>query len=94
MPENRSIANSPAQAVVFLETVAAIVEKSPVAYSGSAAEDLAAHIRDMAAAVNTEAHVNPAELDTTRQYAALDWHNEAIAVLFAADTAPPSSSRN
>ncbi|AFR31297.1 hypothetical protein ARUE_232p00890 (plasmid) [Arthrobacter sp. Rue61a] len=88
MTENRSIANSPAQAVVFLETLAAIVEKSPVAYSASAAEELAAHIRGMAEAVNAEAHVNPAVLDTTRQYAALDWHTEAIAVLFAAEHRP------
>ena len=69
MTEKRSIANSPAQAVVFLET-------------------LAAHIRGMAEAVTTEARVNPAELDTTRQYAALDWHNEAIAVMFAAEHRP------
>ncbi|MCD4850726.1 hypothetical protein ACX800_23080 [Paenarthrobacter nitroguajacolicus] len=88
MTENRAIANSPAQAVVFLETLAAIVEKSPVAYSTDGAEDLAAHIRGMAAAVTTEANVNPGELTTTRQYAALDWHNEAVAVLFAAEHRP------
>ncbi len=88
MTEKRSIANSPAQAVVFLETLAAIVEKSPVAYGTDSAADLAAHIRGMAEAVTTEARVNPAELDTTRQYAALDWHNEAVAVLFAAENRP------
>jgi len=88
MTEKRSIANSPAQAVVFLETLAAIVEKSPVAYSTDSAADLAAHIRGMGEAVTTEARVNPAELDTTRQYAALDWHNEAVAVLFAAENRP------
>ncbi|WP_454812717.1 hypothetical protein [Paenarthrobacter nitroguajacolicus] len=88
MTENRSIANSPAQAVVFLETLAAIVEKSPVAYSTDGAADLAAHLRGMAEAVNTEAHVNPAELENVRQYSALDWHNEAIAVLFAAEHRP------
>ncbi|WP_416405492.1 hypothetical protein [Arthrobacter sp. LFS091] len=88
MTETRSIAQTPAQAAVFLETLAAIVEKSPVAYSTDSAGDLAAHIRGMAEAVTTEAHVKPAELDTTRQYAALDWHNEAIAVLFAAEHRP------
>jgi hypothetical protein len=88
MAENPIIANSPAQAVVFLETLAAIVEKSPVAYSADSAADLAAHIRGMAEAVTAEAHVNPGELTTTRQYAALDWHNEAVAVLFAAEHRP------
>lgn len=88
MTENRTIANSPAQAVVFLETLASIVEKSPVAYSASAAEELSAHIRGMAEAVNAEAHVNPAVLETTRQYAALDWHTETISVLFAAEHRP------
>jgi len=88
MTETRSIAQTPAQAVVFLETLAAIVEKFPVAYSTDSAEDLAAHIRGMAEAVTTGARVNPAELNTTRQYAALDWHNEAIAVLFAAEHRP------
>ncbi|GLU61596.1 hypothetical protein [Paenarthrobacter ureafaciens] len=82
---NRRIAQTPAQAVVFLKTLAGLVEKSPVAYSADAAADLAAHIRGMAEAVTTEAHVHPAELNTTRQYAALDWHNEAVAVLFAAE---------
>jgi len=82
---NRIIEQTPAQAVVFLETLAGLVEKSPVAYSADAAGDLAAHIRGMAEAVSLEAHVNPAELNTTRQYAALDWHNESIAVLFAAE---------
>ncbi|WGM22961.1 hypothetical protein QEH68_22120 (plasmid) [Paenarthrobacter sp. OM7] len=88
MTENRTITNSPAQAVVFLETLAAIAEISPVAYSTDGAETLAAHIRGMAEAVNTEAHVNPSILETTRQYAALDWHCEAIAVLFAAEHRP------
>jgi hypothetical protein len=39
-------------------------------------------------AFTTTAHVNPAELETTRQYAALDWNNEAVAVLFAAEHRP------
>ncbi|WP_311215439.1 MULTISPECIES: hypothetical protein [unclassified Arthrobacter] len=42
----------------------------------------------MAAAVTTEADLNPGELTITRQYAALDWHNEAVAVLFAAEHRP------
>lgn len=71
--------------MVFIETLAGLVEQSPVAYSADAAADLAAHIRGMAEAVTTAAHVNPSELNTTRQYAALDWHNEAAAVLFAAE---------
>ena len=85
MTETRRTAQSPAQAVVFLETLAGLVEQSPVAYSADAAADLAAHIRGMAEAVTTEAHVNITELNTTRQYAALDWYNEAAAVLFAAE---------
>ena len=85
MTETPRIAQTPAQAVVFLETLAGIVEKSPVTYSTTAAADLAAHLRGMADAVTTDAHVNPAELATTRQYAALDWQNETIAVLFAAE---------
>ncbi|MFE4080443.1 hypothetical protein [Paenarthrobacter sp. YIM B13468] len=88
MTGNRSIAQTPAQAVVFLETLAGLVEKSPVAYSTDSAADLAAHIRGMAKAINTEANVNPGELTTTRQYAALEWHNEAVAVLFAAEHRP------
>ena len=88
MTEPRTISQTPAQAVVFLETLAAIVEKSPVTYSADSAADLAAHLRGMAEAVTSEAHVNPAELNTTRQYAALDWHNEAVAVLFAAEHRP------
>ncbi|WP_353748067.1 MULTISPECIES: hypothetical protein [unclassified Paenarthrobacter] len=85
MTETRRTAQSPAQAVVFLEALAGLVEQSPVAYSVDAAADLTAHIRGMAEAVTTEAHVNTTELSTTRQYAALDWHNEAAAVLFAAE---------
>ncbi|UOD83372.1 hypothetical protein [Paenarthrobacter ureafaciens] len=85
MTETRSIAQTPVQAVVFLETLAALTEKSPVAYSATAAADLAAHIRGMARAVTAEAHVEAGVLDITRQYAALDWHNEAVAVLFAAE---------
>lgn len=82
---NRRIEQTPAQAVVFLEALAGLVEQSPVAYSAAAAADLAAHIRGMAEAVTTEAHVNPAVLNNTRQYAALDWRNEALAVLFSAE---------
>ena len=80
------IAETPAQAVVFLEELAKLVEKSPVTYSPDAAADLAAHIRGMAEAV--EANVSPATLATTRDYAALDWHNEIKAVLFAAEHRP------
>lgn len=83
MTESNKITESTAQTVVFLETLAELVEKSPVTYSSDAAKDLAAHIRGMADVVNIEARVNPAVLETTRQYGALDWHNEIIAVLFA-----------
>lgn len=85
MTEARSIAQTPAQAVVFLETLAALAEKSPVAYSAEAAQDLAAHIRGMAQAITAEAHIDPGILNITRQYAALDWRNETTAVLFAAE---------
>lgn len=85
MTENSSIAQTPAQAVIFLEILAGLVEKSPVAYSTDSAADLAAHIRGMAEAITTEANVNPGELTVTRQYAARDWRNEAVAVLFAAE---------
>lgn len=85
MTGTHRIAQTSAQAVVFLESLAAIVQKSPVAYSAQAADDLAAHIRGMAEAVSTDARLSPAELATTRQYAALDWHNESVAVLFAAE---------
>lgn len=88
MAETRRIAQTPVQAVVFLETLAGLVEKSPMAYSADAAADIAGHLRGMAEAVTIGAHVNPAELDTTRQYAALDWHNEVVAVLFAAEHRP------
>lgn len=83
MTDSNKISESTAQAVVFLETLAGLVEKSPVTYSPEAAKDLAAHIRGMAEVVSTEARVNPGALETTRQYAALDWHNEIVAVLFA-----------
>lgn len=85
MTTGNEISENTAQTVVFLETLASIVQKSPVAYSTDAAADLAAHIRGMAEAVATEARVDPALIVTTRQYAALDWHNEIVAVLFAAD---------
>jgi hypothetical protein len=61
-----------AQTVVFLETMAALVQKSPVTYSPEAATDLAAHIRSMADAVTTDDRVEPAILDTARQCTALD----------------------
>jgi len=80
-----AIPETPAQAVVFLEELAKIVQKSPVAYSTAAAGDLAAQIHGMAEAVTTEARIDPATLTTTRQYAALDWHNEIKVVLFAAE---------
>ncbi|MCF3140825.1 hypothetical protein LRQ04_16335 [Paenarthrobacter sp. AR 02] len=88
MTETRSIAQTLAQAVVFLGTLAAMAETSPVAYSATAAADLAAHIRGMAHAVTAEAHIEAGVLDITRQYAALDWHNERVAVLFAAEHRP------
>jgi hypothetical protein len=72
-----------AQAVVFLEALANIVEKSPVTYSTEAAAELAASIRSMANEVTTDARVDPNLLDVTRQYATLDWHNEIAAVLIA-----------
>jgi hypothetical protein len=72
-----------AQTVVFLEELARIVEKSPATYSTAAAADLAENIRAMADAVTTEAHVDPALLDNTRKYAALDWQGEIAAVLIA-----------
>ncbi|ACL42446.1 hypothetical protein Achl_4495 (plasmid) [Pseudarthrobacter chlorophenolicus A6] len=84
---NRTTENT-AQTVVFLETLATLVEKSPESYSADASKDLAAHIRGMAEAVATDARVDPALLDTTRQYAALDWHNELVAVLFAPQHRP------
>lgn len=83
MTENGRITENTAQTVVFLETLAALVEKSPVAYSAAAAKDLAAHILGMAEAVTNDARVEPGLLDVTRQYAALDWHNELVAVLFS-----------
>lgn len=85
MTNGNSISENTAQTVVFLETLARIVQKSPVAYSPDAAANLAAHIRGMAEAVTKDARVDPALLVTTRQYAALDWHNELVAVLFTAD---------
>ena len=88
MNETNRITENTAQTVVFLETLAALVEKSPESYSAAASKDLAGHIRAMAEAVTADAHVNPALLDTTRQYAALDWHNELVAVLFAPEHRP------
>jgi len=83
-----AVPETPAQAAVFLEELAKIVQKSSVAYSADAAADLAAHIRGMAEAVTTEARVDPARLSTTRQYAALDWYNEIKAVVYAAEHRP------
>jgi hypothetical protein len=83
-----AISETPAQAIVFLEELAKLVEKSPVTYSAGAAQDLAAHIRAMADAVNVDARVNPGVLETTRQYAALDWHSELKAVVFAKEHRP------
>ena len=88
MTHSNRIPENTAQTVVFLETLAACVEKSPVTYSADAAKDLAAHIRGMADAVTTDARVDPAVLDATRQYAALDWRIELVAVLFAAEHRP------
>jgi hypothetical protein len=72
-----------AQAVVFLEALARIVEKSPDTYSADASLELAASIRSMAEVVTTDARVGPSLLEITRQYATLDWHNEIAAVLIA-----------
>ena len=88
MTDTNRITESTAQTVVFLETLAKLVEKSPGAYSEDAAKDLAGHIRGMAEAVTTEARVDAAVLDTTWQYAALDWHNELVAVLFSREHRP------
>lgn len=88
MTETNRITENTAQTVVFLETLATLVEKSPESYSADASKDLAAHIRGMADAVTTDARVDPVLLDTTRQYAALDWHNELVAVLFAPQHRP------
>lgn len=77
-----------AQAIVFLKTLARIVERSPVTYSADAARELAASIRSMAEEVTTDSYVNPSLLEVTRQYATLDWHNEIGAVLFAKEDRP------
>jgi hypothetical protein len=83
MTDNKVISESTAQTVVFLEVLALLLEKSPVAYNEDAAKDLAGHIRGMAEAVNSGAHVDQTVLEVTRQYAALDWHNELMAVMFS-----------
>ncbi|CAN7555023.1 hypothetical protein LJR013_003976 [Pseudarthrobacter oxydans] len=88
MTENSRITENTAQTVVFLETLAALVEKSPVTYSAAAAKDLAAQVRSMADAVTRDARVDPGLLDVTRQYATLDWHNELVAVLFSPEHRP------
>lgn len=88
MTETSRITENTAQTVVFLETHAALVEKSPVTYSAAAAKDLGAHVRGMADAVTSNARVDPGLLDMTRQYAALDWHNELVAVLFSTEHRP------
>jgi hypothetical protein len=88
MTETNRIAEDTAQTVVFLETLARLVEKSSVAYSEAAAKDLAGHIRGMADAVTADARVDPAVLNTTRMYAALDWHCELVAVLFSREHRP------
>ena len=88
MNEANHTTENTVQTVVFLETLATLVEKSPESYNADASKDLAAHIRGMAEAVTTDARVDPALLDTTRQYAALDWHNELVAVLFAPQHRP------
>lgn len=72
-----------ATAVVFLEALAKIVEKSPDAYSTDAAAELADSIRSMAEEVTKDARVDPALLEVTRQYGALDWHNEIAGTLIA-----------
>ncbi|NSX38300.1 hypothetical protein HTS88_18105 [Pseudarthrobacter oxydans] len=88
MIESSRITENTAQTVVFLETLAALVEKSPVTYSAAAAKDLAAQVRGMADAVTRDARVDPGLLDVTRQYSTLDWHNELVAVLFSPEHRP------
>lgn len=88
MTDSNRITENTAQTVLFLKTLAALLEKSPVCYSEAAAQDLAAHVRGMAEAVTNDARVDPAVLDVTRQYAALDWHNELVAVLFSPEHRP------
>lgn len=83
MADPHRITENTAQTVVFLETLASLVQKSPESYSADASNDLAAHIRGMAEAVTKDARVDPGLLDTTRRYAALDWRNELVVVLFA-----------
>ena len=78
-------AQNTAQAVVFLEELAKIVEKSPATYSADAAATLADSIRSMAQEVTKDARVDTALLDVTRQYAALEWHDEIAAVLIASE---------
>lgn len=77
-----------AQAIVFLETLAEIVEKSPVTYSTEASLELAASIRSMGDEVTRDSHVDLSLLNATRQYATLDWQNEIAAVLFDREHRP------
>ncbi|MFJ5962031.1 hypothetical protein [Pseudarthrobacter oxydans] len=88
MTETSRITENTAQTVVFLETLAKLVEKSPVTYGAAAAKDLAAQVRGMADAVTKDARVDPGLLDVTRRYATLDWHNELVAVLFSPEHRP------
>lgn len=77
-----------AKAIVFLETLAKIVEKSPVTYSAEASLELAASIRSMADEVTKDSRVDLDLLNVTRQYGALDWHNEIAAVMFDRENRP------
>ncbi|NWL26636.1 hypothetical protein DM794_06105 [Paenarthrobacter ureafaciens] len=70
-----------ASAVVLLEVLAKIVEKSPATYSADASAELAANIRSMAEEVTKDANVDPDLLNRTRDYGALDWHNEIACTL-------------
>lgn len=87
MTEAHLIHENTAQAVVFLEALADLVEKSPESYSADASRDLAAHIRGMAVAVTTSG-VDLDLLEVTRAFSRLDWHNELVAVLFSPEHRP------
>lgn len=71
------------QAVVFLEVLAGIVAKSPVAINEGFAMDFAGHLLQLAESVIVEAQVNGHALEVTRAYASLDWHGEILANLIS-----------
>jgi hypothetical protein len=85
LTKNMVISETAAQTVVFLEELAKIVEKSLVTYSKAAAEELAGHIRGMSEAVESDTHVDRIVLARCREYAALDWRSELLAVMVPKD---------